>query len=381
MTDWGLSDAGFRPKTSDVIKKEIESELRNTVEPSLLFTPDTVAGQLTGIISNQARQVWETLSSLYHSLQPDSASGRALDALCSLTGTYRKRASFCRAKAIMTLDGNVSLPKDSRIRTSGGDFFKTIAEITNTNIARSDIEVEVVAEEYGYLTVPSETKAEIMTPSAGWIAARIKEVLEQGRLEESDDALRLRRIKELKANGSSTAEALRAKLRQLEGVQAFYIKEQQNAFEVIIHGGKDEEIAKTIWHGKPLGIETIGKNTCSLSDSIGQTRIIRFSRPNVIPLSLHANLKVRSKLDRNELDLLKNSLVSYAEQYFQLGTEVYPSRFLSVILESSKVLDIMSLQCRDKSSGSIAPSKIDVDQIASLSFNDIFIEQVVEVNQ
>ncbi len=378
---WGLSTVGFKPKTFDAIKQDMELELKETVDPNLRFSSDTVAGQLTGIVANQARQTWETLSSLYHSLQPDTASGRALDALCSLTGTYRKRARLCQATAIMTLDSNVTLPKDYRIRTVGGDFFKTVTEITNKDNVQANVEVAILAEELGSITTPANTKADIMTPSAGWIAAKVKETTKLGRFEENDDELRLRRIKELKANGSSTLEALKANLMQLEDVQAVYIKEQQCSFEVIVHGGKDEEIAQTIWLSKPLGIETIGQTTCAISDSIDQARIIKFTRPKVIALTLHANLKVRTKIDDNELDLLKNALVAHSIKHFQLGAEVYPSRFFTVILDNSKVLDILTLQLRDRISGENAPDRIDADQIASLSFNDIHIEQIIEVAQ
>jgi uncharacterized phage protein gp47/JayE len=319
------------------------------------------------------------LSSLYHSLQPDTASGRSLDALCSLTGTYRKRARFCQATAIITLDANVTLPKGSRIRTVGGDFFKTTAEIINKDNIRIDSEVQIIAEELGDIPVLTNSKAEIMTPSAGWVKAKIKELTKSGRLEESDEVLRLRRIRELKANGSSTVEALRANLAGLEGVQSLYIKEQANSFEVIINGGKDEEIARTIWQSKPLGVETIGKIFCTFTDSIDQKRTIRFTRPSLIALTLHANLKVRSKLDENELALLKKALIAHTEKHFQLGVEVYSSRFFAVILDNHKVLDIINLHLRDRTYGGSSPTKINIDQIASLFFNDITIEQVVEV--
>src|SRR5262245_38827762 len=93
---FGLSDNGFKSKSFEEIQKELESDLRTQVDPTLRFGSDSIAGVLTGIIANQASQVWESLSGLYHSLQPHSASGRALDALCSLTGTYRNREAFSR---------------------------------------------------------------------------------------------------------------------------------------------------------------------------------------------------------------------------------------------------------------------------------------------
>ena len=91
---FGLSPEGFKAKTLTHIKSELEAELLAKVDPTLLFDADTIAGTITAIVANQACQVWESLSGLYHSLQPETATGRALDALCSLSGTYRKSAAY-----------------------------------------------------------------------------------------------------------------------------------------------------------------------------------------------------------------------------------------------------------------------------------------------
>jgi uncharacterized phage protein gp47/JayE len=130
---FGLSELGFKSKDLPTIKEELESALRAEVDPTLGFAANSVAGSLTGIIANQACQVWESLSGLYHSLQPDSATGRALDALCSLTGTYRKIASLSRATAVLTVDAKIKVPKHTRLQNINGDFFKTTAEVSNTS--------------------------------------------------------------------------------------------------------------------------------------------------------------------------------------------------------------------------------------------------------
>jgi hypothetical protein len=375
---YGLTEKGFKAKDFSTIKDELEKTMLAEIDPTLRFGADTVAGVITAIVSNQARQVWESLSGLYHSLQPDSATGRALDALCSLTGTYRKKAAFSKVTTLMTLDAKAKAPKDSRIQSVAGHFFKVTKEVNNSATTKMDLEAELIAEVAGPIIAHANTEAKIMTPTAGWSKAVFKQTHEIGRHDETDDELRLRRFIELKAIGSSTADAVRSRLKQLDQVEAVYIKEGSRSFEAIIKGGNDQEIAQTIWQCKPIGIETSGAIECTITDSINVVRKIRFSRPAEIPLSLHANLKVKRRLEVSELNNIKASLVDCGKKHFSLGSEVYGSRFFAILLNEPLILDVMTLTLRDRLSGNDAPSEIKPEQIASLAFNDIFIQQVVE---
>lgn len=372
---FGLSLAGFKPKDFLAIKSEIESELRTEVDPNLHFGPGSVAGILSGMVAYQARQVWEALSGIYHSLQPDSASGRALDALCSLTGTYRRRASYSKAKARLTLAPNTLIPAHSRIMTVAGDFFKTTHELKNSSKLEANYEADIIAENSGPIHAPADSLASIMTPVSGWSRALVLTTYELGRNDESDADLRLRRIRELKASGSSTRDAIYARLENLDGVEALHIKEREHSFEVVILGGKEAEIAETIWNTKPLGVKSAGTSHYTIKDLIDQERVVKFSRPKQIALSLHANIKVRRLINENAL---KSTLTDFARKSLKLGGEVYASRFFASILAHSDVLDVITLQLRDQSSGGLAPSQIQDDEIATLSFKDIFIEQIVE---
>jgi uncharacterized phage protein gp47/JayE len=375
---FGLSDKGFRGKDLLTIKDELEAKLRAEVDPTLRFGPDSIAGLITGIVGHQASQVWEALSGLYHSLQPETATGRALDALCSLTGTYRKNATFSKAIAVMTLDGKAKVPKDSRIQSLSGHFFRVTKEVNNTATTKMDLEADLIAEEVGPIIAHPKTEAKIMTPASGWSKAVFKNTYETGYLDESDTELRLRRITDLKAIGSSTVDAIRSRLQQLPHVEAVHIKESSRSFETIIKGGKDKDIATTIWQCKPLGVETAGAIEFTVKDSLEAQRKIRFSRPIEIPLTLHANIKVRRQLNADELNALKSALVDCGKQHFALGAEVYASRFFKSFLEKDLVLDVITLQLRDRASSKAAPTEIKPEQIASLSFNDIYIEQIVE---
>lgn len=375
LEPWGLSKIGFKQKDLPTIKDELEQALRREVDPTLHFGSGSIAGILTGIVANQACQVWESLSGLYNSLQPDTATGRALDALCSLTGTFRKQASFSKAKAMVKLGGNASIPTGSRIMTVGGDFFKTTAEITNTSNQEVALEADLIAESVGPKVAPNDSSAKIMTLVSGWSSVSIINTYEIGQPIETDDELRIRRIRELRAVGASTLDSMYSRLRGLHGVEAVYIKEGEHSFEAVIKGGNELEIAQMIWACKPLGVKTVGTITQTVKDSIEQQRQVKFSRPTLIHLTLHANIKVKRQLDDNAI---KTTLVEFSRKYFSLGTEVYPSRFFAIFLTHNEVLDVITLQLRERSSGNAAPTEIKEDEIASLSFNDIYIQQIVE---
>jgi len=372
---FGLLASGFKPKSFHEIKEEVEKTLTSEVDPYLHFGPGSVAGVLVSIIANQSRQVWEALAGLYHSLQPDTAQGRALDALCSLTGTYRHKANYSRVKAMLSLNAHTALPAGSRIKTISGDFFKTTAEVKNDTGKSIDKEADLIAEEVGPKLAHDDSVAEIMTPAAGWSKAVMSKTYELGRYDESDEELRIRRLVELRASGSSTMDAMRSRLLELDGVEAVHIKEGEHSFETIIRGGKERDIAETIWQCKPLGVKSSGSIEEKIKDSFKQERIVRFSRPKLVHLTLHANLKVKKLLDETAF---KAGLADFARSHFELGSEVYPSRFFTTILKNTDVLDVITLQLRDRSSGKIAPSEIKDDEIASLGLNDIYLEQVVE---
>ena len=259
--------------------------------------------------------------------------------------------------------------------TVGGDFFKTTAEITNTHTEEVALEADLVAESVGPKIAPNGSSATIMTLVSGWSSVSIINTYEPGQNMETDDELRNRRIRELRAVGASTLDSMCSRLRGLDGVEAVYIKESEHSFVAVIKGGNELEFAQTIWACKPLGVRSLGNITQTVKDSIQQHRQVKFSRPKLIHLTLHANIKTKRQFDDNAI---KTTLEDFARKYFSLGTEVYPSRFFATFLAHNEILDVITLQLRERSSGNTAPTEIKEDEIASLSFKDIYIQQIVE---
>lgn len=376
----GLSEKGFKPKELHNIKTDIEAALKKEVDPHLHFSDGTISGMLVSIVASQARQVWESLSALHHALQADTATGRSLDALCSLTGTYREIGECSEARAKVLLKPNTKLSAGSSVKTTNGHIFKLLKEVNNPSQTEEEIETIFVAQEKGPIRAHMMTEGRIMNPVSGWDKTTFIETHKLGRLDERDEELRLRRIDGLKANGSSTAEALSSRLQKVKGVEAFHIKEAGHTFNTIIKGGDDYEIAQAIWQSKPIGVLTDGKIIVLLKDFLAQPCEVKFSRPEVVALSLKANLKI-VKMKNEEItalkDKLKNSLADFAANHFKMGSEIYAGRFYAPFLANPAVLDVVTLSFLGVKGASL-PKTISPEQIASLSPGDISIECVME---
>lgn len=389
----GLSEKGFKIKKLADIKSDMENELRSKVDPNLSFDANTIAGNITAIVANQTAQVWESLAGLYHALQPNTASGFSLDALCSLTGTYRKRGDFSRAEAALNLKPNTTVPKGYAVKTISGDVFKLSKEATNSSAEEAKITVELIAQEKGFILANAETEAEIMNPVPGWLKTVFTKTTHIGQLDEEDHELRKRRILELKSNGSSTSNAMRARLSELPDVDGVYIEETQNSFCAYINGGNDQRIAQTIWDCRPIGVETSGDISIEIESDfvfINEKKpSVSFSRPKAIELELTAEVNIKGSFLRNEPDKakrdelltkiikkLKDELVSFSSKNLKMGSMVYIARFYVPLLNQVPVLDVTKLEIKCKKNLPL-PTKIKPYEIALLNVNDIHISHQV----
>ncbi len=375
---WGLTKHGFKAKDFDAIKNELESALQKEVDPALNFGDGTVAGQLTAIVANQIRQVWEMAADLFASLDANTAKGRSLDALCALTGTHRQRAKRSQVRALVKLGPNAQLPKDSMAASSDNRSarFRTLEDLKNKSSDEAILEIDMVADEFGPIHAKAGSINHIVTQQSGWLGITNANDAILGNFDESDDALRLRRLDELRASGSSTLEAIKSHLKTLDGVQAVHIEESPKHFTSYVMGGDELEICQALWLKKPLGVATSGAITHPITASNGQIFNVSFSRPTVINFSLNISIKVKSSLNKEEVDALKIKIMDYTYTNITLGDEPHPSRLYSILFGEPKILDVLSLKLGRVDSQEPIPIEIKPHELASFAIDQIFLKEV-----
>lgn len=85
----GVTPSGFVVRTEDEIFDDLAAEARATIAPTLNTSPDSVFGQIAGIVASKQAELWEVLQAVYGGLS-ENGSGAALDRIAALTGTFRK---------------------------------------------------------------------------------------------------------------------------------------------------------------------------------------------------------------------------------------------------------------------------------------------------
>ena len=154
MVVYGLSFEGFTPKTLEVIKSEIEDDLKNQFGANIDLRPQSVFGQLVGIFSEKHAEVWALANDVYLSQYPDFASGIQLDRVASITATVRKPATPSQAEVICYgVEGTVLSAGQEVLDTLNNLTFETVDAVTISASTARDVYLNVVTVGNGAYTV------------------------------------------------------------------------------------------------------------------------------------------------------------------------------------------------------------------------------------
>lgn len=188
----------------------------------------------------------------------------------------------------------------------------------------------------------ANTITTITTPILGWDSVTNPVSATVGRLIETDEELRLR-FRNLKFERSTNLiDSLYSALIGVDGVTQVKIYENDtnitdgngvppHSFLPIVLGGSSVEIAQAIWENKPIGILSDGNTTVSVEDIQGFNHDISFERPNPEVIYIDMTLTTDSSFPANGADLIKQSIIDYAEANFGIGDDVVYSRLFTPI--------------------------------------------------
>jgi len=289
---YGLTSAGFVPKTLAVIREEINDSLKVDFGVSLDVSDLSTLGQFVAIFAEREALLWELIEAIVSSQDPDAATNTLLDALCVLTGTTRRPADY--SAVTLTLTGVPTTDVDAGSKASvavAGDVFSTVEDVTIaatdawasttayalgdrvTNASRvyqcitagtsdssggptttgdsiaddsviwrylgegtGDVDVLAVADDTGPIAGASGAITEIETPVSGWDSVINVLDASPGADIETDEDLRVRREVELADAGNTTADAIRATLLDVADVTAVKVYVNDTDAAVVMDG-------------------------------------------------------------------------------------------------------------------------------------------------
>lgn len=153
-----VTDTGFRKKTLQEIREELEIAIRVAFGDGVDFDPSGAFGQLVGLLSKREADLWDGAQEIYASRDPNSASGTALDDLASLTGVVRAEAQKTQAWVYLSGDEGTLVPAGSLMRVNGGMQY-ALAEASYIGISGKVVKLVLSlssaseGETYGFTTM------------------------------------------------------------------------------------------------------------------------------------------------------------------------------------------------------------------------------------
>ncbi len=245
-------------------------------------------------------------------------------------------------------DGKIDQPllvvADNTLQTSAPAA--VVITVTQTTAGVPQGLVEVEAETTGPLSAPLYGLTEIETPVTGLDAVLNTEEEIIGRNLETDAEFKVRRLQSLQRAGSSTPEAIRARLLEVQDVEEVVVFENvtettdgnglpPKSFRAFVQGGSDQEVGDAVWENKPAGIQTSGGVTVNVTDSQGVTQVVQFSRP--VEVEIYINIRITkdvtptSPWPANGASLVRDALAAFIAG-LQIGQDVivYPKLISSL---------------------------------------------------
>lgn len=336
-----LTSQGFTRTRLDERLTALQEAMRAIFGPTLNLDPDTMDGQALGIYAESISNLDQLAEDVYHSFNPQSATGVALSRLVQLNGIRRIEGTYSTVTLRCVGSQGTVIPAGSLVKsTATNATFETTEEAVIP--AGGEVDVAARSAVKGALLAPAGTLTKIDTPIFGWQTATNLLDAAPGRNEETDEQLRLRRRASTSTPGQAIVDAMYGALTNIPEVrQAKVYENDQDIIDAnglpphsiycIVEGGADADILDTIWLKKTAGTTTHGTTAGQVTDSMGNPHTLNFSRPTDVNVWVTVNLHTRPGWPTDGAQRITNALTAWAVSNQSIGEEVIHSRLFDPV--------------------------------------------------
>lgn len=384
----GVESTGFVSRTYTEILEEIKTSLRADLGQNLELTVDSPEGQLAGVFAAALSEIWGLAKAVYDTWDPAAATGASLENIASISGTTKRSATKSTVTATLNVDSGRTVVAGSivSVANSPASRFVLLEDVVNSGGAAADLPASFEAQVTGAVVANAGTLTVIETPVTGWNSVTNAADAAVGTAVESDESLRLRRENELSATGSSTRDGIRADILQVTDVLAALVFENDSdaesdgiparAFEAVVLGGTDLDVATSVANSRPAGIQAHGSTVVSVTDSEGNSKNIGFTRPTTVVLYAEVDISTDQDYPVDGDDQVKEALRAKIAS-LSIDDDVIITSLYAPILAVAGVTDVTQIRIDTNSSpGSTENFGIGARSIASLDTANITVNAV-----
>ena len=293
-------------------------------------------GQLLNIFAQGGVDIRELLMQIYNSFDPDNCSGRILDERCAINNIFRKGGTFTTVPIDITTNRTVTLQgldenyndvnaTGYTIQDSAGNQFILVSTQTlqagTTRVLFRSKDVGAVQTTLNTITIP-------VTIVLGVVSVNNPVDATEGKDEESDYDLKVRRRQSVSIGSSGYLNGLLATVLQLDGVTDAALYENftgeidangtpAHCMWLVVEGGSDADIADAIYRKKSYGCNMRGNITYTITTVSAQQFVAKWDEPIEQELYLKFDIIPTSSTVQFDLDAIKSYITS--NESFRIG--------------------------------------------------------------
>lgn len=371
-----LNNSGIVVADTDSVYQEVEQEYKKAFGDDLVTTADSPAGVLITAETIARTNTAQSMAEVANQINPNIASGVFLDAIWSLTGGARTKATSTSVEATLTGVAGTVIPAGSQAKTADEDIFSLVSDTLIP--ASGSTTATFLSIEKGAIPCTAGALNTIVSQVLGWETINNTGAGTLGLETQSDIEAREQRKLELAIIGRSTVEAICSALYSLVDVKSLSFRENiasstqtidgiqmiAHSIYVCVDGGTDEEIAKALLENKTLGAGYNGSQEVSIIEPIsGQKYTVKFDRPKIVQIQVKISVKVISYTGSAQ-DFVKNAILTYANnpiktEGFVVGNDVSPVEIASSVAANTGFF-VSDIQIKKQSDGDYVRTTIPI---------------------
>ena len=328
-----LTDKGYKLKTQNEWFAD-ERQLYLDIDPLWNLDPSTPDGLKMAHDAEVFGALDETLQQAYNSKDPNKATGYDLDVLCALTGTHRSKGTPSNVTVTLTGTAGAVVVGGSVIKSATtGTLWTTDQTVTLTGGTAT---VGATCTVVGPTQADAGTLTQIATTVGGWTGVTNPSPATPGTNKQDDASLRIERSTAVGRPGNNQVDSTLGELYAVTGVRrvAAYENDTDTAdanglpphgMAYLVDGGTDADVAMAIYIKKNPGVAlhqagTGVAVTVTSPKYPTNTKLIKFSRPIAVDMTIAVTVKNDGTLPSTVADEIKDAIVQ-----FGAGTLIDPA--------------------------------------------------------
>ena len=349
-----LTAEGYKRYTYDEILQKQILRAQELWGSDIDTSDKTPLGKYIRLNVHDFAQIYEENEQIYYARFPNTAEGQSLDRLMPFAMITRNPPT--PARHIVTIYGeqDTVVPVGFLVDTDDDVTFYLVNEVTIGEDGTVDglFEAEV-AGETGNVAVGDIKN--IVNPVLGIDSIVHKSIDTIARDTETDIELRERFSSAIAGAGSGTANAIRGEIMRINGVYGCIIEANEteetdskgrppHTFQVFVLADEslNQAIGEAIFRKKPIGIQTYGETSVTVTDDGGFQHTIKFSKTSEKVVAIKVQVSVNALFESDGQEQIKNNLVNHINSLAN-GENVILSSLYTYIHAVEGVVETKSL--------------------------------------